>query len=208
MEKKDIRALHTLMALATAPGFRIGQLFGEILEPEEKYPYERLGGGYELRPIELTKKEAENSHIVNLQYSHLYHNGLKVSDGIFRTGGTGGEFKEGYCQLIHYVRDKKRESGFSFGTHVIINNLGEICLAGTGISSYPSHCGWNIGKLKDTYYDLTTGKEVLTCSSSGSINGKEYIIVEHQYDWYNKDLPLGIYKINKRTFVKLKKLMT
>lgn len=177
-------------------GIFSGMPFGE---PEEEYPYDRLGDGYELRPIKLTDKESKNSHVVGLNYSHLYHNDLKVSDLIFRRGGSGGTFKDGYCQLIHYVRDRKRQGLFSYGEHVIINKLGDICLSGSGISSNPSHYGGNVGKLKDTFFNLCTGEEILTCSSSSSINGQNFIIVEHRYDWYNKELPLGVYRIDKFT---------
>lgn len=106
--------------------------------------------------------------------------------------------------MIHYVRDKARQGGFSFGTHVIINRLGEIVLSGTGISSYPYHSGGHVGQLKDTYYDLRTGDPILTASSSGAISSKNLIIIEHRYDWYNKDLPLGVYTINKETCEVLK----
>lgn len=198
MNKDQIKALHVFMTMASQPGFGYGSIFGGLREPEERYPYKRLGEGYELRPIQMFNKKGDP--ITNdSNYSHLYHNDLKVSDEVFRKGGTGGEFRDGYCKLIHYTRDGKREDGFSFGTHVIVNHLGDIVLEGTGISSYPSHCGGNIGQLKDTYYDLRTGEAILTASSSGAISSKNLIILEHRYDWYNKDLPLGVYTINKET---------
>ena len=168
-------------------------------EPVDPYPYERLGNGYELRPIQIL---AEGGQVVlenRSKYSHLYRNGEQVSDQVFRKGGMGGDFRDGYCSLIHYTRDSKRDDGFSFGTHVIINGLGEIVLSGTGISDYPSLCGGHLGKLKDTYYDLRTGEPVLTASSSGAISSKNLIILEHRYDWYKKSLPLGVYTINKAT---------
>ena len=169
-------------------------------EPES--PYENLGNGCWLRPIEL-KDEKGNDIPNDRKYSHLYLDGQKISDKVFRKGGMGGEFKDGYCELIYYVEEKgMNEYGFSFGTHVIINAMGHICLEGTGISSYPAHRGGNIGWLDDTYYNLVTSKPIMPKSSS-EINGKDFIIVEHRYDWYGKkngtQMPLGIYKINKRT---------
>lgn len=183
-------------------GGGISKFFGALLnahtESKPKYPHDRLGDGYELREIEL--KDKKGNLIENRSnYSHLYHNDLKVSDNIFRRGGTGGTFKDGYCKLIHYTRDKKREDGFSYGLHVIVNKLGDICLSGEGMSSYPSHCGGNLGKLKDTYINLCTGEEVITASSSNTIDAKKYMFVEHRYDWYNKSLPLGVYQIDKMT---------
>lgn len=206
MAKKDLNYKESMSALRAYGQVMSGSSFslffnGMFPDESEKYPYERLGDNYELRPIKLTDKERENSHTVSLNYSHLYHNGLKVSDLIFRKGGTGGEFKDGYCQLIHYVRDPKRESGFSYGNHVIINHLGEIVLKADSFSSdHPYIDGGNVGHLKDMYYDLRTGKPFMV-KSSDSINGVNSIIVNHRYDWYGKDLniPTGIYIINKQT---------
>ena len=206
--ENPMEAFELFTRMMSDPGF--GSFFGGggIFEEKEKYPYERLGDGYELRPIELTEEEIKNPRISDLKYCNLYHNDLKVSDLIFRKGGMNNGFKDGYCPLIVYTRTNekgKNDSGFSFGIHVIVNRLGEICLSAKGISEYPSHQGGNVGKLKDTYYNLLTGEPILTCSSSGSIDSKNFIFVEHRYDWYSKDLPLGIYRINKAdcTFTKI-----
>jgi hypothetical protein len=178
-------------------------IFSGMFEEKEKYPYERLGNGYELRPIELAKKESEDSHTVNSNYCHLYHNDLKVSNLIFRKGGTGGKFKDGYCKLIHYVRTKepkKNNSGFSFGTHVIINHLGEIVLGAPSGLDYPSHIGGHLGSIGNYIYDLRNGKAIAPKSST-TISGTNCIIIEHRYDWYDKEvkLPLGIYRIDFQT---------
>lgn len=184
------------------PGF--ARLFGGMsFEEKEKYPHDRLGDGYELRKIEL--KDSKGNPIDNRDnYSHLYHNDLKVSDKIFRRGGTGGTFKDGYCKLIHYVKDKKNSNGFDFGTHVIINHLGEIVMSPLmmNVSSldYPNHIGGHLGSIGGYIYDLRNGKAIAPKSST-SINGKNCIIVEHRYDWYDKEvkLPLGIYRIDFQT---------
>ena len=92
-------------AFISNSGGMLESIFGGLRNTDtvEKYPYERLGNGYELRPIPLTKKQSENSRIVSMKYSHLYHNDLKVSDLIFRKGGLGGTFKDGYCSLMMMV---------------------------------------------------------------------------------------------------------
>lgn len=197
MKKETAQTLATFFALASQPGFE--NIFGGMYDPEERNPYESLGEGYELRPIEL--KDKKGNTVENREkYSHLYHDGLKVDDLVFRKGGMSNGFRDGYCSLIYYTPEEgKREDGFSFGIHVIVNRLGEIVLAGTGITSYPSHCGGNVGKLNDTYYNLLTGEKIFNVSSSGSISGKNYIIVEHRYDWYDKSLPLGVYMLDKNT---------
>jgi hypothetical protein len=194
--------MQTFMQLMKNPDM-LSSIFGGFPSrfTEEKEPYESLGNGYDLRPIEM--KDSKGNPIENREnYSHLYWNGSKVCDLVFRKGGMGGQFRDGYCSLIHYTQKEphtQKRHGFDFGIHVIINEQGIVRMSGSGISSYPSHCGGNVGKLKDTYYDLRNGEEILTCGSSGSINSKNFIIVEHQYDWYNKSLPLGVYSINKST---------
>jgi hypothetical protein len=202
MNKQKTKVLQAYMELATQNGFGFANIFGGIPSTEPPYPHERLGDGYELRKIDMVDEKGDPVENRD-SYSHLYHNDLKVSDLVFRKGGLGGDFKDGYCSLILYTQKRPHEEkshGFDFGVHVIINKLGDVCLSGTGMSSYPSHCGGNLGKLKDTYYNLCTGEEVITCSSSGaSIDGQRFMIVEHRYDWYNKSLPLGIYRIDKST---------
>ena len=180
-----------------SPGF--DSFFGGLpFEEKEKYPHDRLGDGYELRKIEL--KDSKGNVVDNRdKYSHLYHNDLKVSDEVFRRGGTGGKFKDGYCVLIHYVKDKKNSSGFDFGTHVIINHLGEIRM-GRKVLDYPRHIGGHLASIDNYIYDLRSGAAIAPKSST-TITGTSCIIIEHQYGWYDKEvkLPLGIYKIDFQT---------
>lgn len=165
-------------------------------------PYESLNDGFELRPIELSEKESENSKIVNMKYSHLYKDGVKVSDDIFREGGLCHGFKDGYCVLIHYTRtneSKKNDNGFSFGDSVIINTEGKICLSRTGLD-YPHHIGGNVGSMGNYYYNLLTGEKICIRPSS-VITGGEYLYLEHRYnfDYYEVKIPVGVYKLNKIT---------
>lgn len=198
-QSDPMEVLAAFTRLMGTPGF--DRFFGGMpFEEKEKYPHERLGEGYELREIEIL---AEGGHFVvenREKYSHLYHNGLKVSDEVFRKGGTGGKFKDGYCSLIHYTQKKphtEKNHGFDFGTHVIIDKLGEVKLKGSGISSYPNHIGGHLGSLGNYIYDLRSG-EAIAVKSSKTVDGANCIIVEHRYDWYDKEakLPLGIYRID------------
>lgn len=179
-------------------------ILGEIFrEPVEKYPYEKLGDGLELRPITLY--EDDNKTIIENRdkYSHLYNKGIKVSDEIFRLGGTGGKFKYGYCELIHYTKTKKTKDnrrGFTSGTFVIINESGKICLQGGQYSDHPHHIGGHIASIGNYIYDLRTGKAIAPKSST-MITGLNCAIIDHKYSWYDKEikLPLGIYKIDYKT---------
>lgn len=177
--------------------------FGGLTRTEtEKYPHERLGDGYELRKIEILAEGGQFVVENREKYSHLYHNDLKVSDEVFRKGGTGGKFKDGYCSLIHYVEKEphtEKKHGFDFGTHVIINHLGEIVMGRKGLD-YPSHIGGHLASINNYIYDLRSGAAIAPKSSTAII-GTNYIIIEHRYDWYDKEvkLPLGIYKIDFQT---------
>jgi hypothetical protein len=194
---EDIQAFMHLMSNPRA----LASLFGGLMQdPEEKYPYERLGDGYELRPIEILAEGGQFVLDNREKYSHLYHNGSKVTDLIFRKGGTGGKFKDGYCKLIHYTQKEEhteKRHGFDFGTHVIINHLGDIVLKAPSGLDYPNHIGGHLGSIGNYIYDLRIGKAIAPKSST-TITGKNCIIIEHRYDWYDKEvkLPLGVYQID------------
>ena len=181
-------------------------IFGGMQQaPKEASPYDDLKHGYELRPIEMKDKKG-NSIPNDKQYSHLYRDGEQISKEIFRKGGMCNGFKDGYCTLIHYVKEEgKNEDGFSFGIHVIVDAFGKIVLCGKGITDYPSHVGGNVAHMNDTYYNLLTGEKIMYASSSSVINGANAIIVEHRYDWRNDKIPLGVYRLEKMT-CKLEKI--
>jgi hypothetical protein len=204
MDKKTKQMLD-VMTLASEMAFNGGfyNIFGGLTtEPKPVNPYESLNDGFELRPIELSKKESENPRIVNSKYSHLFKDGVKVSNEIFRKGGLCHGFKEGYCGLLHYTRTKepkKNDNGFSFGDSVIINTEGKICLSRGGLD-YPYHVGGNVGSVGNYYYNLLTGEKICYRPSS-VITGVECLYLEHRYnfDYYEVKIPVGIYKLNKIT---------
>lgn len=200
--QNPMQVLEAFTQIIATSGFE--SFFGGMPKTEkEKSPYENLGDGYELRPIEILAEGGQFVLENRDNYSHLYHNGLKVSDEVFRKGGLGGKFKDGYCSLIHYTKKQEhteKRHGFDFGIHVIIDGLGDIKLNGSGISSYPHHIGGHLASLDSYIYDLRTCKAIAPKSST-VINGANCIIIEHRYDWYDKEakLPLGVYKIDFQT---------
>lgn len=167
-----------------------------------KSPYTQLGDSYELRPIEILAEGGKFVVENREKFSQLYYNNELVCDKIFREGGSTRNFKDGYSNLIYYTQKSqhtKDKHGFDYGVHVIINQKGDIVLSNDNTLSYPSHLGGNIGRLKDTYYNLITGKPLLTVGSGSVINGKDNLIIEHMYQWYDEKLPLGVYMVNKKT---------
>ena len=208
---KETKQMLDVMTLASEMAFNgnLYSIFGGLTkESKPVNPYQSLNDGFELRPIKLSKKESENSRIVDSKYSHLYKDGVKVSNEIFRKGGICSGFKDGYCSLIQYTRTKepeKNDSVFSFGTHVIVNSSGKICLTGMRLD-HPYHTGGNLGSVGDYYYNLLTGEKVCHKISS-VIVGKEYLYLDNRYnfDYYEVKIPVGVYKLNKIT-LKLTKI--
>jgi hypothetical protein len=206
-ETKQMMDIMTLASEMISNGGLYSIFGGLTKEPKKVNPYEDLNDGFELRPIKLSKKESENSRIVNSKYSHLYKDGVKISDEIFRKGGLCHGFKEGYCGLIHYTRTKepkKNDSGFSFGDSVIINTEGKICLSRTGLD-YPYHVGGNVGSIGNYYYNLLTGEKICYRPSS-VIVGVECLYLDSRYDfgYYEVKIPVGVYKLNKITLELIK----
>jgi len=202
---KETKKMLDVMTLASQMAFNGDwyNIFGGLTkEPKPVNPYKDLNDGFELRPIELSEKETENSRIVGMKYSHLYKDGVKVSDDIFREGGLCHGFKDGYCVLIHYTKTdkpKKNDEGFSFGSSVIVNTEGKVCLTRDGLD-YPYHIGGNVASVGNYYYNLLTGEKICYRPSS-VITGVECLYLEHRYnfDYYEVKIPVGVYKLNKIT---------
>lgn len=201
----DTKKMLDIMALASQMAFNgdLGYIFGGLpKEPKPVSPYESLNDGFELRPIEILEEGGQFVLDNKNKYSHLYKDGVKVSDEIFRKGGLCHGFRDGYCVLIHYVLEREHEEkrlGFSSGDSVIINTDGKICLSREGLD-YPYHSGGNVGSIGNYYYNLLTGEKICYKPSS-VITGKEFIYLEHGYnfDYYEVKLPVGVYKLNKIT---------
>lgn len=193
-KNNELDIFATMTELLGSP-LAMHSIFGGLTKKEE-YPYERLGNGFELRPLDIENNRNE--------YSHLYKDGKQVNSLILRKGGLCHGFKDGYCGLLLYTKQRKTKgntSGFSSGTNVIINELGQIKMESKGFD-YPYHLGGNVATLNDVYYNLLTGEAIMP-KSSATINAKNFLIVEHRYDFdcYTKEVkvPLGVYSINKQT---------
>lgn len=126
-----------------------------------------------------------------LQYCHLYKNGVKLSNSLFRKGGSTNDFKqENYCSLIKYDNLKKD----TLGEHVIIDNTGKIVLASKDSFKYPYFHKGIIASMDSTYYNLLTGKAIT--KGTANIKSKQFLFIENNY---NKEFPLGVYKICYQT---------
>lgn len=141
-----------------------------------KEPFETdLGEGLKLVPIDPEDK---------MKKSHLYKDGVQVSDMVFRKGGLGGKFKDGYCDLIHIKGIKNSKYGEYEETEwVIIDTNGKVVFnCGSFDTGYL--LGGIVLSYKHKYYNLQTGAVIMehgyhTCTS------KESLFVEH-YDRYDR----------------------
>jgi len=194
MSKNDKLFNDMFMDLMTNPD-KLNTLFGGLYTPPESKPNYSIGVGIELIPFDK-------------DYGYLYKDGKQLSETIFRKGGMGGEFKDGYNLLLKYEKGeiKKDKNGKDYQTYtsgywVIVNTMGEIVMEDNESFSHNLyHQGGIIASKKDFYYNLLTGEKIMVKSSS-VIDGKKFIIVEHRYDWYGKNegFKTGVYQINKQT---------
>lgn len=123
-----------------------------------------LGAGFTLVPLFPD---------IDLNYSHLYKNGKKVSDEVFRRGGMCTGFKGDYCDLLQYNIEK---NGIGSAVHVIVNLNGNIVFtANTKPLEYPYLCGGCVLYYGGEYFNLLTGKSI--CKGTNTIKSTSFIFV-------------------------------
>lgn len=161
--------------------------------------YQQLGSEFELRPIKIINKKGIQITNTN-SYSHLYKNGKQISDAIFRVGGMGGKFKDGYCELITYEYTKSPKNDnelFTSGDFCLINGNGNIAYTFKSFSNH-YHLGGKFVSENNFIIDIETKDKILP-HPSNLINGHTHLIIEHSYSWKMKEIPIGIYQLNKFT---------
>lgn len=156
--------------------------------PSMKPDENDLGRGFRLVPDESIEDNREG-------YSHLYKDGVKVNDMLFRRGGLCSGFgKKDYLSLIAYPDFDGKTGGW--GNHCIVDLNGQIVLMAEKFDTSFYYLDGVIAKMKDTYYNLLTKQPILKGGSSSSIKSKRFLFVENSY---NKEYPLGVYKIEYAT---------
>lgn len=127
----------------------------------------------------------------------LFKDGVKLTEIPFRQGGLFSGFKENreYCNIIAYPELVQRK--YSFGNHVIINTKGEIVLRANAYDHPYYHRGV-IASIKQTYYNLLTGKPIVYGDKNVSCD--KFLFVENNYKiGEGSKYDLGVYKIDYAT---------
>ena len=141
-----------------------------------------------LVPVSLDVDYAKkwNERILG-DFLHLYKNGVKISDTLYRTGMFGGKVKEPYFLMLKYVeafyndsivkdKDKKRHLE---GQWCIIDKNG-VEKVNFEVFSSPYIIGGQVYGLNGNYYNIET-KE-LYCSSHKVMVTDNYIFLHNEYD--------------------------
>ena len=170
-----------------------GQVIG--VKGEDKTSRYHIGQGvYHMPDADLDKKF---THMGGFGY--LYKDGVKLSNIPFRQGGLFSGFKDQqYCSMIAYPKlfQKKPDT---MGDHVIINTKGEIVLKAESCLDYPYFGKGVIGSIKNTYYNLETGKAIV--KGSQTVKSKDFLFVEtgYQSSYEKEQYEPGVYKIEYAT---------
>ncbi|MES2287649.1 MAG: hypothetical protein V4547_18280 [Bacteroidota bacterium] len=134
-------------------------------------------------------------------YFCLTKNGILVSSNLYRKGGMGGDFKDGYALILKYVeaiyddvitKIQKRKRHLKSVWVIIDKN---------GVEKYESQPydsiflqGGLIFCNGNKYYNIETGE--LYCQSYTTIKSEDYVFLNNPYD--DDKSRRGVMKINKR----------
>jgi len=185
--------LDTIAMLALHGTYKAGHKITH-LQGESTYAKYHIGQDIFLMPTDDFK---DNKEMSCNDFGYLYKDGKQLSDIPFRKGGLFSGFKDQqYCSIIAYPELKT--SGYSFGNHCIINTKGEIVLDRGASLDYPYHLKGVIGAVKGTYYNLETGKPIV--SGSQTLKSDTYFFVQNSYSFGDEaKYEKGVYKIEYAT---------
>lgn len=163
---------------------------GDIFKRNSNQTVSMLGEGIYLVPFEEKMK-----------YGHLYKDNQKLSDDVFRVGGLGGKFNDGYCSLLYYPEYDKNSKENSICRHqCIINTNGDIIVQVEQFD-HLYHLGGVLATSKKLgLINLLTGEKILP-DYGDSVKSKEFLFVEHRWSCTEdkEKYPLGVYKISYKT---------
>ncbi len=134
-------------------------------------------------------------------FIYIYKDGVKLNDTLYRKGGMGGEFKDGYMLLLKHIeayyedsitKDKNRKRHLSDAWCILDTNGIEKVNFKKFESPYLS--GGQIYSLDQKYYNIETGE--FYCKAYTSITSSQFIFLDNQFD--SDKSRRGVMKINKQ----------
>lgn len=141
-------------------------------------------------------------------YKNLFLDNVQVSDNIYRVGGFGGKFEDGYCTLINYVPDVYSKSVMSQvftkeNRHLssrwcIINEEGEVKVQSENSFNNMYHLGGVLVSMEKRGIVNIETNEVIIDDRGSSLSSKNYYFTEVIHS-ISKKHESGIYKIEKAT---------
>lgn len=157
----------------------------------------------ELRPYRFNETYAKKWNVGRQDdYLRIYRNGELVSDSVYRIGGLGGDFEDGYAMLLKYVEEYygdnitkvKKDKPHLAGHWCIIDEEGNEKVV---VDQFKSPClrGGIIYSMDNNFYNIETGE--LICEGRDSMDSGEFLFVNNPYD--KDESKRGVWKVNKVT---------
>lgn len=150
----------------------------------EKQGTKKITKNLYLKPVELTAGYCKVWNVLsNTEFYHLYNDGLKISDTLYRVGGLGRTIKDGYFMLLKQVESRyknnvtpvKADKLHLADTWCILNEEGEEKVIFEKFDS-PYLMGGQVYKLNNRFFNIET-KE-LYCETYQSISSESHIFLE------------------------------
>jgi len=161
-----------------------------------------------LVPVSISPEYAKKWNEHCSDFVNIYKDGVKISDTLYRVGGIGGSFKDGYIMLLKYIeafyskdimkmcgKDAPKNNRHLDGNWCILNEDGEekVNFFKSIDSAYLQ--GGVIYSNKGKYYNIETGE--LYCYANTSMSTENYLFLHNGYD--NDKSKRGVLKIDKKT---------
>ena len=163
---------------------------------DPQYTYTKPGGpqNIEFRPIELTQEYAKKFQVEHTKdFIQIYKDGLLVTKDIFREGGFGGRWKDGYMELIKYTEalfdlniikhSSNKNRKYLKGSHCVIDSNGDVKFVSSDhvqLNDAAVHLGGDIFIHKKRVFNMKTGKTYTNCYNKDFVTD-DYVFVEVNY---------------------------
>lgn len=153
-----------------------------------------------LKPVKLDSDYSEKWNNNQHDFVHLYKDGIKVSDTLYRVGGFGAKLEDDYFMLLKHVEafyednitKIKKDKPHLESQWCIIDKNG---IEKVNFKSFktPYLPGGVVYSLESNYYNIETGE--FYCYSSTSMESQDFVFLHNRYD--KDEARRGVMKINK-----------